>query len=387
MNSRISAIVWIGVTAIACLAGGYQLAKWRDDGKLVVNTPPVAAKKLPVAEQEIEIPQPFIESSSIKVEQVNTGNVSGEILAAAVVAAVPGAEATVIARAAGTITRINKRLGDSVKVGETIALVDSLDATRMTAERNAAVAKLQLARKVFARESDLYGKGVTPRQDMETAQSTLAVAEAEALRASMIIKAANVAADGRSVHVISPVNGRVVTESAVVGAFVQPDAELFRIANDKLIQIEAYVTATDVAEVRPGDSATILGRNGSELAAKVRSITPSVSGSNQTATAILVPDVDATALVLGEGVQVRLHTTASSQNNVIVPEDAIQNIEGQDTVFFRTKSGFTPHPVVVGQRANGYAQILSGVDPGVSIATQNAFLIKAEMIKNAPEED
>ena len=387
MNSRISTIVWIGITAIVCLVGGYQFAKLRVEDTPVTETQPVAAKTPPTAEQEIEIPQPFIESAGIKVEQVNTGNVSGEILAAAVVASVPGAEATVIARAAGTVTRINKRLGDSVKAGETIALVDSLEATRMIAERNTASAKLQLAKRVFARESDLFDKGVAPRQDMETAQSALAVAEAEASRTNMIIKAANVAADGRSVHVISPVNGKVTTESAVVGAFVQPDTELFRVADDKFIQIEAYVTATDVAKIRAGDSATILSRNGSEHPAKVRSITPSVSGSNQTATAILIPEVDATALVLGEGVQVRLHTTATTQNDVIVPEDAIQNIEGQDSVFLRTKSGFTPHPVVVGQRTNGYAQILSGVDPGVSIATQNAFLIKAEMIKNAPEED
>lgn len=387
MNSRVFIGVSLLFTAMAFSLIGYQIAEWRDDEDpaSTVRTPQVKVQS--ALDQEISIHDIYIKSAGIKVEQVRAGKVTGEILAPAIIAPIPGAEATVIARAAGTITKINKRLGDDVRAGEAIAWVDSLEATRMTAERSTAITKLELAKKVFARESALFEKGVTPRQEMEAAQSALAVAEAESSRAAMILKTANVGSDGRTVSVISPVSGKVTSESAIVGAFVQPDAELFKVANHDNIQIEAYITASDLTQIKAGDSATIFSRNGAKVTAKVRSITPSVSGTNQTATAVLIPEDDAPSLVLGEGVQVRLHAATTNENDFIVPEDAVQNLEGRDVVFIRTQSGFRPHPVVVGQRSNGFAQILSELDLKAIIATQNAFLIKAEMIKNAPEED
>lgn len=381
----------LAVTAILFLFIGY---KWADsktkstlDHQEIKYEKSTAPKVESQLESEIIIQDEYIKSSGIKVSQARVGEITNEILAPAMVSAPPGAEATVIARAAGTIKRINKRLGDAVRAGEIIATVDSLEATRMTAMRKSAISKLELAKKVFARESLLYEKGVSPRQDLEAAQSALAVAEAEAAEAQTLAQASNIASDGRSIAVISPADGKITTESTTIGAFVQPETPLFTIANEKQIQINAFITTQDLARVKVGDSATIMSRSDQEYRARVRSITPAVSGTNQTATAVLELDDKEAALVIGEGVQVRLHTSNALTNSLIVPEDAIQNIEGRDVVFVKTKTGFKPQPVVVGQRSNGYAEVISGLDPTTSIATQNVFLIKAEMIKNAPEED
>lgn len=381
----------LAATAVLFLFIGYKWADSQTKNVVADREQKIAKTSAPPVEspleKEIVIKDEFIQSSGIKVSQAKTGQVSNEVLAPAMVSAPPGAEATLIARAAGTVKQINKRLGDAVKAGETIATVDSLDATRLTALRKSAVAKLELSKKVFARESLLYEKGVTPRQDMEAAQSAMIVAEAEAAEAQILASSSHIASDGRSVAVVAPVSGKITTESTTVGAFVQPETALFTIADEKQIQIKAFINTVDIAKVKVGDAATILSRNDQEYRAKVRSITPAVSGNNQTATAILEVDDKGAALVIGEGVQVRLHTTSAPTSNLIVPEDAIQNIEGRDVVFVKTKTGFKPQPVVVGQRSNGYAEVTSGLDASTTIAIQNVFLIKAEMIKNAPEED
>ncbi len=381
-------VLWLALTAIIFLVIGYQISQWR-------NPTPAASiqiikekTKAPSAlETEIEIEDAFIKSSGIKVEPVTPGSVESEIRAPALVKPIPGGEATVIAKAAGTLLQIKKRLGDSVKAGETIAIVDSIEATRMTSDRITADKKLELAKKIFARESALFEKGVTPRQDMEAVQTALAVAEAEASRAREIAKASRVAPDGHSILVVSPLSGKITDETAIVGAFVQPNSELFQVASESQIQVESFITASDVPKIQAGDSATIIGRNGNETPAKVRSVTPAVSGGNQVATAILTIEGENSSLVLGEGVQVRLHSSKTTTSSLVVPEDAIQNIEGQDVVFVRTKAGFKPQPVVVSKRSNGTAQLASGIESGVEVATKSAFLIKAEMIKNAPEED
>lgn len=388
MNSqnRMNWLIAIVIAVLAALAG-YQLATWRQTPVNIESQKTSNQQKPAQINTEINIAQADIESSNIKIEAITEGNVASEILAPATIAPIPGGEATIIARASGPIVRINKRLGDPVKVGEVVAIVDSLEATSMTAERQTAAAKAELARKSFERESGLFGQGVTPRQDMEAAQSALSVAEAEAAKANMMAKAAKVTQDGHSIFVTSPVEGRITAETAVLGAFVQPNSELFRVANNDQLQIEAYVTASDVLKIRPGDKATVIARAGQTILANVRSVTPTVSSSNQSATVVLLPESRSLGLVIGEGVQVRLHTTMERTPGLLIPEDAIQNLDGREVVFVRTEKGFKPQPVVVGTRSGGYAQILSGIDKGTAVATTNAFLIKAEMIKSATEEE
>ncbi len=62
-----------------------------------------------------------------------------------------------------------------------------------------------------------------------------------------------------------------------------------------------------------------------------------------------------------------------------MPEEAIQTVEGRDVVFVRTATGFQAAPVIVGQRSGGRAQITSGLRAGQTIATRNAFLLKAAL--------
>ncbi|WP_447514073.1 HlyD family efflux transporter periplasmic adaptor subunit, partial [Clostridioides difficile] len=69
--------------------------------------------------------------------------------------------------------------------------------------------------------------------------------------------AANVTSDGRGVVVASPIAGRVTSENVSLGAFVQPETELFRVADSSQIQIEAAVGPADAQRLAPGDRAII----------------------------------------------------------------------------------------------------------------------------------
>src|SRR3546814_6999177 len=66
---------------------------------------------------------------------------------------------------------------------------------------------------------------------------------------------------------------------------------------------------------------------------------------------------------------------------------ALQSLEGRDVVFVRTNQGFRAQKVTIGRRSAGRVEVLSGLKPGQMIATQNAFLLKAELGKGAGEEE
>lgn len=377
---------WLVVVAAAA-ALGYGASHWLERQPAPASAPVADESKKPAASAEVKIPDAYLASSGITVEPVATGDVTTDILAPATINAAPGSEALVAARAGGMIRRVDHRLGDVVKAGEVLALVDSFDAATMASDHSVARAKLDLARKTYAREAGLFRQGVTARQDMETAQAELSVAEAEARRAAQVAGAAHVAADGRSIAVVSPINGTITVANAMLGTTVEPQTELFRIAGSGAIQINASVTAQDSSRIGAGDAATIIPASGAPVEATVRAVTPTVSGNTQTTTVILVPRAKSPSLVVGEGVQVRLQASKGGSSGLSVPEDAIQNLDGRDVVFVRTAQGFRPQPVFVGTRSGGMAQIISGIDAGVRVATRNAFLVKAEMNKGAEEEE
>ncbi len=376
-----------GVAAAVLIAGvaGFGLAKMTA-GKPAA---PVAAEaEAEHAEGEtdaVEMTAEAIKASGILVQPVSVGGFTGEILAQGTVNASPSGQAVLTARAAGAVTRIYKRLGDPVRAGEALAVVESREAAQIAADRTVASARATLAQKSLAREQRLFEQRVSPRQDYEQAQAEAAAANAEARRAQVAAGAANVTADGRGVVVASPISGRITAASVSLGAFVQPETELFRIADPRLIQVEASISGLDAPRIAPGDRAIVETADGRNIEGRVRSITPGLNPETRAATAVL--DVPPTGLQPGQSIRARIIPRATAASSlIVVPDEAIQSVEGRDVVFVRTAKGFEARSVTVGQRSAGRAEIVSGLKPGQAIVARGAFLLKAELGKGEGEE-
>ena len=376
-----------GVAAAVLIAaiGGFGLAKLTQ--KAPAAAPATASAEAGEHAEQVTLKPQAIQSAGIVTEAVSSGGLSSEILAQGAVTAAPGGQAVLTARAGGAVTRIFKRLGDPVRAGETLAIVESGDAAQIAADRTAAWAKATLAQKTLAREKSLYDQRVSPRQDYEQAQAEAAAANAEARRAQVAAGAARVTADGRGVMVASPIAGRITAAPASLGAFVEPQTELFRVADPRQIQVEASVTGPDAQRITPGDRAVLELADGRTLEVAVRSITPGLNAETRAATVVLTlpPGVD--ALQPGQTLRVRiLPTRAAGAGGIVVPEEAVQTLEGKDVVFVRTAQGFQAKAVQVGARSAGRVEILNGLSAGQVIATKNAFLLKAELGKGEGEE-
>lgn len=381
------AAVVVAVTA----ALGFGAARLSSPGPATPAIAPAAASAAKETQpeaggfSEIKIPAEYLKIAEIVVEPIGDGGLASEILSAGTVNAAPNSEAVIVARASGNVVRVNHQLGDSVKAGDVLVQVESMEAATIAAERNITSARAELARKVYAREASLFKQGVTPRQEVEAAQAARAVAEAEARRAASVARAANVSKDGASIAVVSPIAGKVTALTVTLGGFVQPQTELFRVAGAGQPLVEASVAAIDIGRIATGGRATIVPASGTPVEATIRSVTPTVSSTTRAARVLLTPVSPDAKLVVGEGVRVRLHLK-NGNGGMVVPEDAVQNIQGRDVLFVRTEAGFRATPVLVGTRSGGMAQIVDGVRVGEQVATRNAFLIKADMIKAGKEE-
>lgn len=374
-----------GIAAAALVAGlgGFTVARCTAS-KPIVSAPakPEAEAKAP---DTVAMYSQAISATGIELETVSAGGLGAEVIATATVAPSPTGEALVTARAAGTVTRVFKRLGDPVRAGEPLAIVQSRDAASIVADRSTASAKLVLAQKALARERFLYKERVSAKVDLERAEAEAAAAQAELQRSHATAAAAGVTSDGRGVMVTSPITGRVSTATVTLGAFVQPDAELFRVSDPSRIQVEAAIPAADAQRIASGDRAVIELPGGRTVEASVRAVTTALNGETRSATAVI--DVPG-GLQPGLAVKVRLMPRRGTMTNAIVlPEDAVQTVDGRDKVFVRTGSGFRAVPVTLGQRSAGRVEIVSGLKPGQQVATKNAFLLKAELSKGSGEEE
>lgn len=381
MNTRLFAGAATGLVLAA--AAGFGLAKCTSTP---AAAPPAAEAEKPKAPADtVAITADRINGAGIGVQTVTAGGLNAEIVAPATVAAAPDGQAVLTARAGGAVTRIFKRLGDPVRAGETVAVVESRDAAAISADRRSAAAKATLAQKVLDRERYLYDQKISPRQDLEQAQAEAASAQAEAARAQMAAGAAHVSSDGRSVLVTSPISGRITAASASLGLFVQSEAELFRVADPKRIQVEVAVTALDAGRLAPGDKASV-DVGGAQVDAVVRSVTPSLNAETRSATVVLSVN-DASALQPGAVGRARLFPKGTiASTAIVIPEDAVQTVDGRDAVFVRTAQGFTAMPVTLGQRGAGRVEVVSGLKPNAQIAVKNSFLLKAELGKGSEED-
>ena len=328
-----------------------------------------------------------LQATGIATETVQTGGLASEVLAQATVMPAPGGEASISAGVAGRVTRIGARLGEPVRAGQVLALVESREAAQIAADRTAAQARAVLAQRSLVRERFLNREGVTPRMDLERAQAEAASAAAEAHRAQVSAGAARVAGDGRSIMVTSPISGRVTASSIELGSYVEPNATLFHVGTLGVVHVEAAIAANDAGRIAVGDRAVLETPTGQTIEATVASVTPSLDVVSRTATAVLSLPAG-TSLIQGQTLRVRLFPrSTSSVGTIVVPEEAIQSVGGRDVVFVRTGNTFRMQPVMRGQTSAGRTEIVSGLRAGQVIATRNAFLLKAELGRGEGDED
>lgn len=380
----------VGVVGIVGLLGagagaGYTLARLNtsEAGPQIESTETSNDQSPKVGSLTVSPEQ--IGNADISLQTVALTSIEAEIVAQAAVIAAPSGAASLTAHVSGTVTRIFKRVGEYVRSGDVLAIVEGQDAAQIVADRTVASTKANLAKRAFAREQFLFEQGVTPKAEYEQAEAEEEAASAELSRAQKTVKSANITNDGRGVAIVSPINGAISETFARLGMFVQPDTELFRVSDPKQMEIEASIPADDIGLVSVGDTVLLDVAGKGVSLGKVRSITPSLNTTTRAATAII--DAPGAELRAGQTLLVRIVSQkVASKTAISVPNDAIQTMDGHQIVFVRTETGFVAKPVLLGRQGASRTEVLRGLRENDRIAVRNAFVLKAELGKSVEED-
>lgn len=297
--------------------------------------------------------------------------------------------AEVNVRAPAVLRAVLVDVGDPVRAGQTLALVESAAGSADLGRRQAAEARLRVAEAAFERESKLAATGATPRQTAQMAEAELAAARAEvtALRAGLGLLGTPQA--GGRTALTSPIEGTVLRRDAAPGRLVGPETLLFEIVDARVLQAEIELPEREAGLVRIGQAVTLRFGEGAGLPPAdgvVHFVAPEIDPHTRTVRAranVANPEGRLRAQMFAQA-EIALGEAAPALR---LPRAAAQRAQSVDFVFVRTG------PQVYEVRR----VTLAGADPtdpeslvvrtglraGDAVVTEGSFLLKTETLKSS----
>ncbi len=184
----------------------------------------------------------------------------------------------------------------------------------------------------------------------------------------------------KNLHLHSPFQGVVLKIGVREGQYVTPQTELYILADLSRVWVYVDIYEYELPWVKVGDEAEmrVAAVPGRIFHGTVAYVYPYLE--SQTRTAQLRLEFDNPDLLLKPEMFANVTIHASKQvDAVVVPEEAIVRSGTRDQVFVvRGPGKFEPREVKVGVSAEGFTEILAGVNPGEKVVTSSQFLIDSE---------
>lgn len=292
-------------------------------------------------------------------------------------------------RAEGRIVSVRADLGEQVRTGSVLALVESPEVGELRGALKQAEAARDVTRRTYEREQRLYAAEISSQKELLEAEAEHRTAEAEYQSALARLNAVGASVgEGATFPLRTSVSGTVVERNASPGQLVGPETNLFTVADLQHVWIAADVYESDLGRVRPGAPAVVLPRAlaREEFAGRVTFAGGVVDSVTRTfRVRVEVPNPDR-RLRPGMFAQVRIEAPGqpTGQGPATVPELAVQELEGTQVVFVpgSQPGEFVARPVTLGPRAGSNRVVVArGVRIGEAIVTEGAFQLKAELTK------
>jgi len=333
-----------------------------------------------------------------------------------------GLIAHLASRLPGTIWRVLKKYGDSVRRGEVIALIDAAEVGRVKTEYLQAVAQLDLRTTVLTR---LKGaEGAVPEAKVLEAQTAVQEAQLRLLGAEQHLgnlgfpvhtetlrnlPPAEIARrmqflglpddlvrtfDAHStistlLPLTAPFDGVVVEREAVAGEVVDPTKMLFIVADPRILSLSLHVPQEEAGRIKRGDKIEFTP-DGSTKPARgaIAWISPGVEP--KTRTVEVRADLDNKAGLLRAGafgsgrIILREEPKAILVRNEAIHWDGTCHIVFvRDKNYFKTPDApkvFHVRSVRIGARSDEYTEIIAGVLPGELVATRHSVILRGQLL-------
>lgn len=302
----------------------------------------------------------------------------------------------------GTVVELKKGLGDLVTADEVIAILDSREVAEAKSEFITATVNFRLQDTIYQREKTLWDKRVSSEQQLLRAQAAHQEAQVRRDVARHKLSALGVGEEAiaelsdparsptalQRYEIKAPISGRIIEQLVDVGTPMGSEGqvhELYAIADLSKIWVELAVSMQDLPQIREGQRLTIEAAGTGQRSAGMIILTSPLLNQD-THSARVIASVDNPDGVWRPGSFISAEIAVADSNaDIVVPKSALQTIKGETRVFVRTPTGFEARRVKLGSDDGNSVEVISGLKRGDHVATENSFLLKAELGKSEAE--
>ena len=182
----------------------------------------------------------------------------------------------------------------------------------------------------------------------------------------------------------SPIAGTVLEQHFALGENVEAGEPLFLVVDLDHVWVDLDLPQDALSNTREGQSVRICGASDPSLAAdgEISFISPVIHEQKRTALArVVLPNTDGrwrpgtfVSAVLADEEELA---------SILVPNDAVQTLDGKPVVFEVTGEIARPREVVLGRSDEASVELLSGLSPGATFVSAGAFDLKAKLVTSS----
>jgi len=361
----------------------------------------------------VEIPEAAQKNANVEIAAVTTTRVPGTLEVTGIVTPDESRVAHVRPLARGVVETVAVSLGSRVNQGQPLLTYDNielgqlvgeflteqaglrqtqtdLEVKRTSLERAEALIKIEA---IAQRELDVR------RAEFRNAEAAVSSAQARVSRveeqlhrfglSDADLKALAPDAkeaphrDASHSTLRAPFSGVVTKFDVAAGEVVEPDKELFTVADISTVWVLADVYERDLSKITRDGTVSIKvdAYPDRTFTGRITHVSDIIDAASRTAKVRCVVENRDGALKLDMFAKVVLGT-AEERQALAVPSDAVQQVDNQSVVFTRqTATRFERRIVQIGRRSGGLVEILGGLEEGQMVVGKGSFYLKTALLR------
>lgn len=290
----------------------------------------------------------------------------------------------------GRVTEIHALLGQEVRKGEPLALLNSSELSAAQLAYLKSRSQMELNRRNAERAKALFQADVIGAAEMQRREAEFDIAGAESRAARDQLRVLGVS-DGAIERlgktgaidsvtpVVSSIAGVVVERKVAHGQVVQPSDALFAVADLSRVWAVAQVPEQQVSLVKVGQAVSIEvpALDNEKLTGKLISVGQTINP--ETRTVLVRTELDNASGRLKPAMLASMLIEAKPVQRLVVPAAAVVRENDEDHVFVAVGDGsFRLTKVSLGADHDGRRVVLSGLKAGETVVVDGAFHLNNE---------
>ena len=288
---------------------------------------------------------------------------------------------------AGLIKQIKVAVGDKVKKGQVLAIINSPELLKLQQQHLKSIHDLRLSEAEFLRDQKLFKEGVISDRRWLKTKMNHQVYRSYADETGQLLSAAGFSKRqvrnleikhniSSQLNITAPISGVVLDRKVKAGQRADALSALFRVADLSTLWLDINIPQQRINEVQVGDRITVPGI---DMNAKVFLVGQNVDTETQTVLVRAAIEGTANNLRAGQVLTVKINRISKTVMYQ-VPNTALIKSKGIHYIFIKTSSGFIAKVVTILSK-NAQNLIISGALKNTDvIALKGAVALKANLL-------